>query len=233
MNVEPLLRRNVAVSTEGQIRVNNWKPDIGSAGGDTVTAEAAGGIWNGNTELADPYTDALSAGVTGLTGTNAPSAATIISQDVIDLLVDAARRNGKYYTAANLPRSNETEKWEGVVVLDVGAAANLPNGALNGDGMTVPSVANPKLPGILIVKGANGLAVGGTGDFYGLVYSEGPFTNAGNYQIHGMLVAKGDVTLGGENEIIFDRNALYALSRLVVMHVRIVGGTWREIQPVY
>ena len=225
VNLSPLLRRNVALNTPGTVTINNWKADVATTG-DPAVAEVAGGFYSTSGLLpASQWGDVLDTNVSGQTGSSTPSADTILSPDVLAILKDSATH--KYTTPSVASWANSA--LEGITYIKTNGLSNLPNGTTNGAG----TIALPKLPGILILEGGGGLTVGGNGDFYGLIYTDGPFTNNGGFVVHGMLIAKGDVVLKGDQTIMFDPGVLYALDRIVALHVRVVGGTWREIQPVY
>ena len=53
------------------------------------------------------------------------------------------------------------------------------------------------MPGIFLILGGSTLEWGGTGQFYGVIYSEGPMnTSHGTGDIHGMVIANTNEDMG-------------------------------------
>jgi hypothetical protein len=98
-------------------------------------------------------------------------------------------------------------------------------------------VNSPTSPGMLVIY-SGGLTLGGTMNFYGIVYavnnggssSAGLVTLGGDSQIQGAVVADGNagVTAGSSKmNIVYDANAFNVIS--LNSSVNVVANTWREL----
>jgi hypothetical protein len=141
--------------------------------------------------------------------------------------------------------SSPATNWEGVVYVDSGttpsqltAMQNIAwsnKGDINGDG-----VGTHKQPGVLIVDAQLLKITGNNTQYYGLVYCTGAVEIQGGMSIHGLVLAGGQglsagtdaVKLTGNQQILYNDNVRANLGRNYSISVRMMAGTWRELQPL-
>jgi hypothetical protein len=151
--------------------------------------------------------------------TTIPSA---MSASEVSALRSKAQAAGTYYASCpgSLPSAT-------LVFIENG-------GCTYGGNTQVNSSANP---GLLVVY-SGGLTLGGTMNFYGIIYavnaggstSQGLVTLGGDSQVNGAVVADGNggVTAGSSKmNIVYDANAFNVIS--LNSTVNIVANTWREL----
>jgi hypothetical protein len=86
-------------------------------------------------------------------------------------------------------------------------------------------------PGVLIVLSGDMNQTGQKKTIYGIVYLMDGVLLRGNAEIHGMCIAKGSADLRGTRAINYNANVIANLNRPVVLSVKQVGNTWRELHP--
>ena len=156
----------------------------------------------------------------------------VFPQALVDALVSAAQTNGRYFTSLAAAQSSPVN------------AVWSPTGGLSG--LTViepPSPVTVKItgnlvinsqdqPGILLILGGSTLEWGGTGQFYGVIYSEGPMnTSHGTADIHGMVVTNDTEDMRGTPNILYNDDCITKLDQRFPSMVRRIQNTWREVQP--
>jgi hypothetical protein len=88
------------------------------------------------------------------------------------------------------------------------------------------------MPGILLVLGGSTLSWGGTAQYYGVMYCEGPMnTSHGTGDIHGMVIANTDEDMRGTPNILYNDKCIANLDERFPSMARRVRNTWREVQP--
>ena len=90
-------------------------------------------------------------------------------------------------------------------------------------------------PGILVVlsSSTSNVDFGGTGDFYGVVYTSGNVDKGhGVYAVHGMLVAAGGDDMRGTVDLYYNDGCIAKLLQRFSMNIKLVPNTWRELKPV-
>jgi hypothetical protein len=136
----------------------------------------------------------------------------------------------RYYTSASAA-SGDDRPLAGVVVVDppVGTYATVDLSS---------NATSQSAPGILIVTRGKVIEIGGTAVYYGLiVVRDSPpdgtsFDLGGNASIHGMVVVAGNTKLHGTDQILFDPAISLSLQQqTVVLKVRMVPNTWRQVKP--
>lgn len=88
-------------------------------------------------------------------------------------------------------------------------------------------------PGILMLLGGVGFEIGGTAEFWGLLYVEdGTITvSHGTPEIHGALFCTKDMDFKGTANLTFSYTALSGFTGRWGSTVSMVPNTWRELQP--
>jgi len=155
----------------------------------------------------------------------------VFPDDTLTFLIDAAEGAGKYYdTQADIP-SDAWSTEPRIIVVDHGGidTKDVPDTDVDAGGN--PTVWSEDNPGILIVLEGDLKSIGQTKAIYGIVYLIGGALLEGNAQIHGMCVAKEDVTLKGTRSVGYNYSILANLNRPRVLSVKLVPNTWREIRP--
>ena len=88
------------------------------------------------------------------------------------------------------------------------------------------------MPGIFLILGGSTLEWGGTGQFYGVIYSEGPMnTSHGTADIHGMVITNDTEDMRGTPNILYNDDCIANLDQRFPSLVRRIQNTWREVQP--
>ena len=241
--------KGIAVATDGYITSNNQKTPIGATppngymGGDLtgLTIKAGGTI--DPTSYDPAYVTGVFPGVVGAVDS-------VISPAILQSFIAAAKMTGTWYSdiaseqaagAKPIPDANTNPTaFEGLVVIETLSPVPLNgNVDLNGTG-----VGANKMPGILVVIGphtmypddankagvSGGMDMGGTANYFGLVYTDGPITGVGTMNIIGMAVAKGSVDFKGNRRIDYNDNVIANLKQVVQVGAQIVPDTWRQIQ---
>ena len=241
----------IAVATDGDIYSNNQKTPIGATppngymGDFTGLTIKAGGTID-PTSYDPPFfppPDSVQPGVQGATDS-------VITPAIRQSIIDAAKMAGTWYSdiaseqaawAKPIPDANTNPTaFEWLVVIETLSSVPLNgNVDLNGTGVGVN-----KMPGILVVIGphtmypdepskadvSGGIDIGGTANYFGLVYTDGPITGVGTMNIIGMAVAKGSVDFKGNRRIDYNDNVIANLKQVVQVGAQIVPDTWRQIQ---
>lgn len=177
-------------------------------------------------------TDVTAGGIAQLTGPAITPLDQVFPQTLVDSLTTTAQSNGRYFTTlAAAEASPVNAVWS-------------PTGGLSG--LTVikpPSVIELKVqgnttlnseesPGILIVLGGSTLSWGGTAQYYGVMYCEGPMnTSHGTGDIHGMVIANTDEDMRGTPNILYNDKCIANLDERFPSMARRVRNTWREVAP--
>lgn len=179
----------------------------------------------------------------------------VLDPDVVQQLIKTAKLRGAFYSniaselnktgidkAKPLPATNVVAPYEGIVVIETTTRLDLNgNGDYNGDGLS-PN----KPPGVLMVIGPKtmypddptktgyspGIDLGGTGEFSGVMYTDGSIGGNGNIVIVGMVLAGGNITLVGNRRIEYNDNVMANLAKTVQLSAQIVPNTWRQIKPL-
>lgn len=179
----------------------------------------------------------------------------VVDPDVVQQLIKTAKLKGTFYSniaselnktgidkAKPLPATNVVAPYEGIVVIETTTRLDLNgNGDYNGDG-----VSPNKPPGVLMVIGPKtmypddptktgyspGIDLGGTGRYYGVMYTDGDIGGNGNVVIVGMVLAGGNITLVGNRRIEYNDNVMVNLAKTVQLSAQIVPNTWRQIKPL-
>jgi type II secretory pathway pseudopilin PulG len=90
----------------------------------------------------------------------------------------------------------------------------------------------PDPPGILMLEGPIDFHIGGTADFYGLLYLEQATMSAGALTIHGELFSTTDIDFRGTLNMWYSQSVLTGLSsEQWTSTVSMVPNTWRELRP--
>ena len=88
------------------------------------------------------------------------------------------------------------------------------------------------LPGILLVLGGSTLSWGGTAQFYGVIYCEGPMnTSHGTGDIHGMVVTNDRRGHEGHAQHPLQRRLHREPRPALPLDGPPRQNTWREVQP--
>jgi hypothetical protein len=172
-------------------------------------------------------------GIAQLTGNAISPLEDVFPQALVDALVATAQSNGRYFTSlAEAEASPVDGIWS-------------PAGGLSG--LTViapPAITDVKVqgnttlnsedePGILMILGGSTLSWGGTAQFYGVIYSEGPMnTSHGTGDIHGMVITNTDEDMKGTPHILYNDNCIANLDQRFPSLAKRVKNTWREVQPL-
>ena len=177
-------------------------------------------------------TDVSAGGIAQATGTDIIPLDQVFPQTLVDSLTLTAQSNGRYFTSlAAAEASPVNEVWSptggvsGLTVIEPPAVTELKiqgNTNLNSEDM----------PGILLVLGGSTLSWGGTAQYYGVMYCEGPMnTSHGTGDIHGMVIANTDEDMRGTPNILYNDKCIANLDERFPSMARRVRNTWREVQP--
>lgn len=172
-------------------------------------------------------------GIVQLTGSSVAPLDEVFPAALRDALVETAQANGRYFTTLAAAEASPAD------------AVWSPSGGLSGltvirpnSPTTIKITGNTTLnseaqPGVLMVLGGSTLDWGGTAQFYGVIYCEGPMnTSLGTADIHGMVVTNNDEDLKGTPNILYNDNCIANLDQRFPKAVRRVQNTWREVQPM-
>jgi len=177
-------------------------------------------------------TDVSAGGIAQATGTDIIPLDQVFPQTLVDSLTLTAQSNGRYFTSlAAAEASPMNAVWSptgglsGLTVIEPPAVTELKvqgNTTLNSEDM----------PGILMVLGGSTLSWGGTAQYYGVMYCEGPMnTSHGTGDIHGMVIANTDEDMRGTPNILYNDKCIANLDERFPSMARRVRNTWREVRP--
>jgi len=172
-------------------------------------------------------------GIAQVTGDGIVPLDEVFPPSLVDALVATAQANGRYFTSLAAAESSPADPvWS-------------PAGGLSGltvirpaTPTTIKVTGNTQLnseaqPGVLMILGGSNLDWGGTAQFYGVIYCEGPMdTSHGTGDIHGMVVTNSTESLKGTPNIRYNDNCIARLDQRFPSIVRRVQNTWREVQPL-
>ena len=177
-------------------------------------------------------TDVSAMGIVQKTGGDIDPLDEVFPQALVDALVSTAKANGRYFTSlASAQASPSDAIWSptgglsGLTIIDPPAPVTLK--------VTGNTVLNSQdMPGIFLILGGSTLEWGGTGQFYGVIYSEGPMnTSHGTADIHGMVVTNDTEDMRGTPNILYNDDCIANLDQRFPSLVRRIQNTWREVQP--
>lgn len=171
-------------------------------------------------------------GIAQLTGAAITPLEQIFPQTLVDALVSTAQANGRYFTSLAAAEASPSDAvWSptggcsGLTVIEPPAITDV---MIQGN-TTLNSEAEP---GILMILGGSTLSWGGTAQYYGVIYSEGPMnTSHGTGDIHGMVITNTDEDMKGTPHILYNDNCIANLDQRFPSQARRVKNTWREVQP--
>jgi hypothetical protein len=189
----------------------------------TATTVRVGGYIDDPTVSAEDIVD--------LEGSAAGTVEQVFPAALRDGLKAVAMAHGRYFTS-------EDEAYDSPV-----DANWSPTGGVSG--LTViesPTGANVVLragvwnsetdPGILIVLGGGNIDFAGSGDYWGVMYTDGTVDKGhGNFTVHGMVVAASLVDMRGHVNVWYNDNVIARLATRWSLNVRVVPNTWRELKP--
>jgi hypothetical protein len=197
--------------------------DVPPPAGTTTTVHVGG--WIETSSVAQ-------SGIAQVTGDSITPLDQIFPQSLVDALKSTAQANGRYFTSVSAATASPADPiWaptgglSGLCVIEPTSAGEV---KVTGN-TTVNSVEEP---GILMILGGSSLRWGGTAQFYGVIYNEGPMnTSGGTGDIHGMVIAAGNEDLKGTPRIRYNDDCLANLSERFPSLAKRVQNTWREVQP--
>jgi type II secretory pathway pseudopilin PulG len=201
------VREGVALYTDGVLGTKGTgnQPVVGLDPPAVAASVYARGGWNGN-------------GTTTLTD--------VFPDEVLANLIETAVGAGKYYARQSDIPAGAWSTQPRIIVIEQGGvnAKDMPDT----DGS---SVWSEDYPGVLIVLSGDMNQTGQKKTIYGIVYLMDGVLLRGNAEIHGMCIAKGSADLRGTRAINYNANVIANLNRPVVLSVKQVGNTWRELHP--
>ena len=154
-------------------------------------------------------TDVSAMGIVQKTGGDIDPLDEVFPQALVDALVSTAKANGRCFTS-------------------LASAQASPSNAITGNTL----LNSQAMPGILLILGGRTLEWGGNGQFYGVIYSEGPMsTSHGTADIHGMVVTNDTEDMRGTPNIPYNDDCIANLDQRFPSLVRRIQNTWREVQP--
>jgi type II secretory pathway pseudopilin PulG len=215
------VREGVALYTDGVLGTKGTgnQPVVGLDPPAVAASVYARGGWNGNgnTEME---------GGIGLNPDPTTTLTDVFPDEVLTNLIDTAIGAGKYFTRqSDIPASAWSTRPRIIVIEQGGAdAKDFPDT----DGSSVWSEDDP---GVLIVLSGDLNQTGQKKTIYGIVYLMSGVILRGNAEIHGMCVAKANADLRGTRAINYNAQVIANLNRPVVLSVKQVGNTWRELHP--
>lgn len=215
------VREGVALYTDGVLGTKGTgnQPVVGLDPPAVAASVYARGGWNGNgnTELE---------GGIGLNPDLTTTLTDVFPDEVLANLIETAVGAGKYYARQSDIPAGAWSTQPRIIVIEQGGvdAKDMPDT----DGS---SVWSEDYPGVLIVLSGDMNQTGQKKTIYGIVYLMDGVLLRGNAEIHGMCVAKGSADLRGTRAINYNANVIANLNRPVVLSVKQVGNTWRELHP--
>lgn len=176
--------------------------------------------------------DVSAGGIAQVTGTDIIPLDQVFPQTLVDSLTLTAQANGRYFTSlADAEASPANAVWSptggvsGLTVIEPPAVTEL---RIQGN----TNLNSEDMPGILLVLGGSTLSWGGTAQYYGVMYCEGPMnTSHGTGDIHGMVIANTDEDMRGTPNILYNDKCIANLDERFPSMARRVRNTWREVQP--
>lgn len=191
--------------------------------GTTTTVHVGGSI---------EESDVTQSGIAQQTGDSITPLDQIFPQSLVDSLKSTAQANGRYFTSVSAAKASPADSiWaptgglSGLCVLEPTSVSEV---KVTGN-ITLNSEAQP---GILMILGGSTLSWGGTAQYYGVIYGDGPMNiSHGTGDIHGMVIAAGDYEMKGTPRVLYNDNCLANLDQRFPSLARRVQNTWREVQP--
>lgn len=108
---------------------------------------------------------------------------------------------------------------------------NDPSGADISLSGNVNSAANPGV--LLSLDPDSAIDLGGTGNFYGVIYVAGPLDKShGNFVVHGSFISTSNIDMRGTVEVSYSDAAIVKLDEQWPLNVKMVSNTWRELMPL-
>ena len=222
VTLDARIREGVGLLTEGVLTTKGTgdQPVVGLDPPAAAASVYAIGGWNGN-------------GNTEMEGGISlnPDADTDLNDIFPDVILqylsdDVARPALKvYHTQADIPAAAWSTQPRVIVIEQGGVdAKDIPDT----DGSSLWSEDDP---GILIVLSGDMKQTGQKKTIYGIVYLMNGILLEGNAEIHGMCIAKGSADLRGTRAVNYNANVIANLNRPIVLSVKQVPNTWREIKP--
>ena len=212
------------LSSNGQGNNPKIRIEVPPPAGTTTTVQVGGTI---------DEPSVTQSGIAQVTGSNISPLDEVFPQALVDALVSTAQANGRYFTSLGAAEASPVD------------AVWSPQGGLSGLCVIEPTATTEvkiqgnttlnteALPGILLVLGGSTLSWGGTAQYYGVIYSEGPMnTSHGTGDIHGMVITNTDEEMKGTPHILYNDNCIANLDQRFPSMVRRVKNTWREVQPL-
>lgn len=211
------------LSSNGQGNNPKIRIEVPPPAGTTTTVHVGGSI---------ETSSVTQSGIAQLTGGAITPLEQIFPQTLVESLKSTAQANGRYFTSLAAAAASASDPvWapagglSGLCVIEPSAVSEL---KIQGN-TTLNSEAEP---GILMVLGGSTLSWGGTAQYYGVIYSEGPMnTSHGTGDIHGMVITNTDEDLKGTPHILYNDNCIANLDQRFPSQARRVKNTWREVQP--
>jgi hypothetical protein len=199
------------------------KVEVAPPAGITTTIHVGGTIEN---------TQVSAGGIAQLTGSDIAPLDQVFPQTLVDALKSTAQQNGRYFTSLAAAEASPVNAiWSpqgglsGLTVIEPPAVIELKvqgNTTLNSETQ----------PGIFLILGGSTLSWGGTAQYYGVIYSEGPMnTSHGTGDIHGMVITNTHEDMRGTPNILYNDNCIANLDNRFPTLARRVKNTWREVQP--
>jgi hypothetical protein len=227
--MEMSLPRGIALWAGGNLTSNGGgnnpkiRIEVPPPVGTTTTVQVGGTIDD---------TSVTQSGVAQITGNAITPLEQIFPQALVDALTSTAQANGRYFTSLAAAEASPADAiWSptggcsGLTVIKPPAVTDLKiqgNTTLNSE----------EEPGMLLVLGGSTLSWGGTAQYYGVIYSEGPMnTSHGTGDIHGMVITNTDEDMKGTPHILYNDNCIANLDQRFPSMARRVKNSWREVQP--
>jgi hypothetical protein len=230
------LPRGIALYAAGDLDANGGgnnpkiEVEVAPPTGYTTTVMVGGDIIDG----VNPVNAAGIARIEGSAGDDVPTLADIFPQSLVESLVTLAQEHGRYFTSFNAAGNSPVDSvwspqggFSGLVVVQTNP------------GDTVTFAGNTDLnsearPGIFMVLGGGTLDWRGNGQYYGVVYCDGPVdVSRGTADIHGMVLCADDQAMKGTPHIQYNDNCIAKLDATFPAMVRQVPNSWRELQPAF
>jgi type II secretory pathway pseudopilin PulG len=221
------VRENVAIFTNGDLTLRGAgnQPVIGLDPPATMASIYAGGnlTSNGNTDI--------QGGIQAYPNNTTTTLQDVFPDEVLAYLIDLALATGKYYTTQDqVPAAAWSSQPRLIVIEEGGVDAKwFPTTDVDADGNA--TLWSEDDPGILICLSGDMHQSGQKMTIYGIVYLADGLFFTGNAEIHGMLIADDYADMRGTRACCYNAEVLANLNRPVVLSVKLVPNTWREIDP--
>jgi hypothetical protein len=169
-------------------------------------------------------------GIAQYTGANASSVDTVFPASLVSGLVVTAGSHGREFDSQAAAEASPVDPdWA-------------PSGGMSGLCVIHAAVGSTVLlkddynseasPGMLLVLGGGNIDFGGNGNYYGIVYCDGPIDKGhGTFTIHGMAVTRNTDDMRGTVDIKYNDNCIARLQNNFPTNVKLVNNTWRELTP--